>query len=107
MRDGTPSEITDYLARLGQNIRTARLRRKLRIADVAERMGVSRFTLADVEKGNPTTSAVAYVGALWALGLLDHTVALADPDRDDVGKALESARQPKRAARPRALDNDF
>jgi transcriptional regulator with XRE-family HTH domain len=107
MKVRLPSEVAEYLARLGHNIRTARLRRKLRIEDVAERMGVSRFTLADVEKGNPTTSAVAYFSALWALGLLDHAEVLADPDRDEEGKALESARQPKRAARPRTLDNDF
>lgn len=107
MRDGIPSEVTDYLERLGRNIRTARLRRKLRIEDVAQRMGVSRFTLADVEKGNPSSSAVAYFNALWALGLLDQAAELADPDRDEEGKALESARQPKHAPRRRTLDNDF
>ena len=34
------------LQRLGRNIRTARLRRRWRLEDVAERMGVSRFTVA-------------------------------------------------------------
>ena len=42
----------------------ARLRRKLRIEDVAERMGTSRFTLADIEKGKPGASAAAYLGAM-------------------------------------------
>ena len=102
-----PAEAAEFLQRLGKNIRTARLRRKLRIEDVAERIGTSRFTVAEVEKGNPTTSAITYFSALWALGLLDQAEELADPDRDEEGKTLESARQPKQAPRRRTLDNDF
>ena len=99
--------VEDALKHLGRNIRTARLRRRLRIEDVAERIGASRFTVADLEKGKPGTSAAAYLGALWALGLLDQVADLADPDRDEEGKALESARYPTGAPRRRKLDNDF
>lgn len=102
-----PAAVEEALERLGRNIRTARLRRKLRIEDVAARMGASRFTVSDLEKGKPGTSAAAYFGALWALGLLEQARDLADPDRDQEGKVLESARSPKQARRPRALDNDF
>ena len=102
-----PAAVEDALKRLGQNLRTARLRRKLRIEDVAERIGASRFTVADVEKGKPSTSAAAYFGALWALGLLNGVRDIADPDRDEEGKVLESVRQPKEAPRRRTLDNDF
>jgi len=102
-----PGAVAEALARLGRNIRTARLRRKLRIADVAERMGVSRYTVADVEHGKPGTSMAAYAGALWALGLLDALDELADPDRDEEGKTLERARTPKEAPRRTKLDNDF
>lgn len=105
--DSPPAAVEEVLKRLGRNIRTARLRRKLRIEDVAERMGASRFTVADLEKGKPGTSAAAYFGALWALGLLEQARDLADPDRDQEGKVLESARSPKQARRPRRLDNDF
>ncbi|MGB5241045.1 MAG: helix-turn-helix transcriptional regulator, partial [Prochlorococcaceae cyanobacterium] len=49
----------------------ARLRRRWRLEDVAERMGVTRYTVADVERGKPGTSVAAYLGALWVLGLLD------------------------------------
>jgi hypothetical protein len=102
-----PGAVADALKRLGRNIRIARVRRKLRIADVADRIGTSRFTVADLEKGKPSTSAAAYLGALWALGLLDQMTDLADPDRDEEGKVLESARSPKTAPRRRSLDNDF
>ena len=103
----TPAAVEDALRRLGRNIRTARLRRQLRIQDLAERIGVSRFTVADLEKGKPGTSVAAYFGALWSLGLLSQASELADPDRDEEGRILESARAPRRAARPRRLDNDF
>lgn len=102
-----PAAVKDALKRLGRNIRTARLRRKLRIEDVADRIGASRFTVADLEKGKPGTSMAAYAGALWALGLLDQMNKLADPDLDEEGKILESARGLKEAPRRRKLDNDF
>lgn len=78
-----------------------------RLEDVAERMGVSRFTVADVERGKPGTSIAAFLGALWALGLLDQLELVADPDRDAEGKALEAARQPGQAPRRQRFDDDF
>ena len=102
-----PFAVKKSLKRLGANIRTARLRRKLRLEDLAERIGASRFALADAEKGKATTSIVIYVGALWALDLLKDLEKVADPDRDDEGKLLEQSRTPGRADRSRAFDNDF
>lgn len=105
--ESPPAAVEDALRQLGRNLRTARLRRRLRIQDVADRIGASRFTVANLEKGKLGASAAAYFGALWALGLLSHADDLADPDRDAEGKALESARSPKRAPRRRRPDNDF
>ena len=105
--ESPPAAVEDALGRLGRNLRTARLRRRLRLQDVADRLGVSRFTVADLERGKSSVSAAAYFGALWALGLLDRADDLADPDRDEEGKVLESARSPQRASRRRRLDNDF
>ena len=102
-----PAAVQQELIRLGRDIRTARLRRNWRLEDLAARLGVSRFTVADVEKGKPGTSAAAYLGALWALGLLEQLTPVADPDHDSVGKTLEAARAP-RVARPTGLlDDDF
>lgn len=103
-----PATVEQILLQLGRNIRTARLRRKLRLQDLAERVGISRYRMADVEKGKPTTAIAAYMGALWALGLTDDLYLIADPNRDTEGKALEDARAPKTAPkRKKALDNDF
>ena len=104
--ESPPAAVENALRQLGRNLRTARLRRRLRIQDVADRIGASRFTVADLEKGKPGASAAAYFGALWALGLLNQADNLADPDRDEEGKVLESARSPRRAAR-RRFDNEF
>jgi len=44
---------------------------------------------------------------LWALGLESQFKDLASPDRDEEGKTLELARQPKRARQSGDLDADF
>lgn len=103
-----PHAVEQTLIQLGRNIRTARLRRRLRLEDLAERVGVSRFVMSDIEKGKPTTAVAGYIGALWALGLMDDLKNVADPDRDVEGKLLEQARAPTTAPKGRkALDNDF
>lgn len=102
-----PAAVEEALRTLGGNIRIARLRRRLRMDEVAERMGVSRYTVADVERGKPGTSAAAYLGALWAVGLLEHVRDVAAPERDEPGKALERASLPRRVRGRRRLDNDF
>ncbi len=102
-----PAAVTETLTRLGSNIRTARLRRKLRMEDLAQRVGVSRFVMSDIEHGKPTTAIAAYVGALWALGLVRDLGKIADPDHDEEGKALERIHAPKTARQRKALDNDF
>ena len=105
--EAPPAAVEEALERLGRSLRTARLRRKLPQAVLAERVGVSRFVLADIEKGKPTVGIAAHLGVLWALGLLSHMREVADPDRDEEGKALERARSPKVARRPRRLSDDF
>jgi transcriptional regulator with XRE-family HTH domain len=102
-----PAAVEEALIRLGRNIRTARLRRRLSREDLAGRIGVSRQVLAQIEKGKPTTAVAAYLGALWVLGLLNQLRDVADPDRDEEGKILERARSPKTAPKRRKMDDDF
>lgn len=103
-----PAAVINILSRLGRNIRIARLRRNLRLEDLAEKVGTTRYLMSDVEKGKPTTAIGVYIGVLWALGLTESIANLADPDLDFEGKALENARAPKTAAkRKQDLDNDF
>ncbi|MDB5072650.1 MAG: family transcriptional regulator [Candidatus Eremiobacteraeota bacterium] len=83
------------LARLGERIRTARLRRRLSAKLVAERAGMSVMTLRNVEKGGMGVTIGAYAAVLHVLGLdgdLD-AVAQADP----LGRDLQDAALPRRA----------
>lgn len=105
--ESPPHAVAHALATLGRNIRTARLRRKLTREQLAERIGISRYVMADIEKGKPTTAIAAYLGALWALGLLEDAERLADPDRDLEGNTLEAARSPKTAPKRKAFNDDF
>ncbi len=103
-----PAAVEDILRTLGRNIHIARLRRGLSLEGLSERIGISRYVMSDIEKGKSTAAIASYVGALWALGLTDDLTNIADPDRDTEGKALESIRAPKTAAkRKMVLDNDF
>jgi len=103
-----PTIVQQMLVKLGRNIRIARLRRNLRLSDMAERVGVSRYLMADVERGKQSAGIGAYAGALWVLGLLDDLGEIADPDNDTEGKVLESLHAPKTATkRKKVLDNDF
>lgn len=105
--ENPPAAVETALTRLGNNLRTARLRRKMPLEELAQRIGVSRFALADAEKGKPTTSIVVYAGALWALGLVGDLRLVGDPDTDTSGRTLERMRGPKKAGVGRVIDNDF
>ena len=102
-----PPQVTDWLVQLGQRIRIARIRRGWSVADVASKAGINRNTLAALELGKPGTSISVCFTVLWALGLDKSLVTLADPDSDLHGKALEAARRPKRAGKPRAPSDDY
>lgn len=103
----TPLEVTSATRRLGENIRLARIRRRMSQEELAQACGITRKTLYALEKGaSGTTVAIAFA-VLWKLGLLDTAVALADPDADEHGRILEAARRPKRVRQPIDSDNDF
>ncbi|MDZ4836967.1 MAG: XRE family transcriptional regulator [Candidatus Melainabacteria bacterium] len=95
------------MKRLGQNLRIARIRRNLTIADVAERIGTGPRPVMDAEKGKGSTGFVVYAALLWLYDQLGQLEGVADPTQDFEGLVLESARARSRASKPRGLDNDF
>jgi transcriptional regulator with XRE-family HTH domain len=96
-----PAQVAEQVAQLGQRIRIARLRRGWSVADLARKAGINRNTLTALELGKAGTAVGVCFTVLWALGL-DRTLGgVADPDADLHGKALEAARRPARAGRPR------
>lgn len=78
------------LDEMGENIKLARLRRKLSAEQVSERANISRPTLTAIEKGSPTVSIGSYLLVLQVLGLERDFLLLA---KDDVlGRKLQDAR---------------
>jgi transcriptional regulator with XRE-family HTH domain len=102
-----PFAVERALKKLGSNLRTARIRRKLTLEDVAQKIGVSRRILGDMEKGKASTAIGVYVAALWALDLLEHLSSVADPTKDAEGLALALARERSKVRKTEVLDNDF
>ena len=84
------------LERLGQDVRGARLRRGVAVADLALRAGTSPSTIARLEKGDPGVGIGALADILVALGLIERLAELIDIRKDDLGLALISQRQPRR-----------
>src|SRR5580700_774313 len=102
----TPYEIEQALKKLGADLKTGRLRRRLTSEEAAQKIGTSRFAVADAEKGKPSTSVAVYAALLWAYGFIDRLADIADPKSDEEGTRLALSRGPLRS-RHRKLDNDF
>jgi len=77
------------LIELGENIKLARLRRKLNTQQVAERANISRPTLWQIEKGTPSVSMGAYFQVLFVLGLEKDFLKLGADD--ELGRKLQDA----------------
>ena len=87
------------LEELGENIRLARLRRRLSAQLLAERAGMSRTTLRAIEKGEAGVTLGAYANVLQCLGFEKDLALIA---RDDVlGRKLQDAGLPTKARAPK------
>ncbi|MCX6250067.1 MAG: helix-turn-helix transcriptional regulator [Bacteroidetes bacterium] len=78
------------LSELGENIKLARLRRKLSTMQVAERVDISRTTLVAIEKGVSGVSMGAYLQVLFVLGLERDLLKVATDDA--LGRKLQDAK---------------
>lgn len=91
-----PLAVRRALQKLGGNLCDARRRRRIPVALMAERVGVTRATLAKAERGDSSVSMGVYGSMLFVLGLVERLGELADPRHDEVGLALEEEQLPKR-----------
>lgn len=76
------------LISLGEQIKLARLRRRLPAELVAERAGICRATLWKVEKGDPAVAMGIYAAVLHALSGMDKDLLLVAKD-DELGRQLQ------------------
>jgi transcriptional regulator with XRE-family HTH domain len=89
----------NILKQAGEQIKLARLRRKLSAEIIAERAGISRATLWSIENGSPTVAMGSYASVLVALGLQQDLLLLA---KDDVlGRTFQDLNLPVRKRAPK------
>ncbi len=87
------------ISEMGENIKLARLRRKLSSEQVAERANISRPTLTAIEKGSPSVSIGSYLLVLQVLGLEKDFLHLAKDD--ELGRKLQDAKISTRERAPK------
>ena len=85
-----PRKVRRNLEIAGEQIKLARKRRSLSLEAVAERAQCTKLTLMRVEKGTPTVSIGIYARVLYALGLDEDILLLAQ--KDEAGQALVNAK---------------
>ncbi len=87
------------LAQMGEQIRLARLRRKLSAELVAARAGISRATVWSIEKGSPSVAIGLYAAVLHAMNNMDKDLLLVAKD-DELGRKLQDLDLPVRKRAP-------
>jgi DNA-binding XRE family transcriptional regulator len=92
--------VSKMLSGLGENIKLARLRRRLSAEQVAERANISRPTLHSIEKGIPGVAIGSYAQVLFVLNLEKDLLKIAMDDTlgrklQDIGLTVKK-RAPKK-----------
>lgn len=100
-------KVLKALKLVGENIKRARIRRGITQADLAKRAFMTHTRLRKIEKGDPTVGMGGVAQVLDILGLVDQLGRVAEPDSDELGKALEDARRKKRVGVKRSREDEL
>ncbi len=94
-----PRRVAQNMIIVGEQIRLARLRRNLSIADIAARATCSELSVMRVEKGSPSVAMGIYLRVLFALQLDDDILHIAQ--KDEIGRNLQDLdlKQRKRSSK--------
>ena len=85
---------SESLRIFGQNLRLARIRRRITAAMMCERAGISHATLTAIEQGKSSVTMAGYMSALFCLNMhKDIEKVAAD---DILGRELQDLQLPKR-----------
>ena len=82
-----PRKLEQKMEIVGEQIKLARLRRNLSVAQLAERATCSPLTVSRIEKGVPTVAIGIYLRVLYALQLDEDILWIAKEDQ--LGKSLQ------------------
>jgi transcriptional regulator with XRE-family HTH domain len=96
----TPIAVANGQRRIGEDLATWRRLRRLTAAQVADRAGISRYTVMRLENGEGATME-NLLRVARALGVLDLLVEAVDPYRTDVGRLRSQEALPQRVRPPR------
>ena len=86
-----PRKLEQKMQIVGEQIKLARLRRNLSVAQIAERATCSPLTVSRIEKGSPTVSIGIYLRVLYALQLEDDILLIAKDD--ELGRRAERSEE--------------
>lgn len=95
-----PIPVKKALKKLGIDIRTARIRRRITMDLMAKRASISRTTLTKIEKGDPSVSLGIYATVIFVLGLISNLENLVNANKDELGIDLEEENLPQRVRSP-------
>ena len=107
MRQSLPTAALQDMKMLGSGFKIARIRRRISVRSMAERMDVSPDTVVRLERGDPGIAIGVISKATAVLGLGSRLGVLVEPTRDTVGQALELSRLPKAVRSSTDRDLDF
>jgi len=93
--------IARSLGKLGNDLEIARKKRRLTVASLCQRAGISVPLYRRMVEGAAGTSIGAYAMVLFALGFGTPFDSMVDVARDDTGLLLDERRLPQRVRPPR------
>ena len=101
VNDILPVQVRRSFVKFGGDLSIARRKRRLTVATMCERLGVSKSTWQRMENGDPTVAMGAYAQALFVLGFGSPLADLVDQRNDEQGLLLEIEHLPKRVSSSR------
>jgi transcriptional regulator with XRE-family HTH domain len=99
-----PIAVLHAQRQLGEDLATWRRLRRLTAAQVADRAGISRYTIMRLENGEGATME-NLLRVARALGVLDSLATALDPYRTDVGRLRSEEALPERVRPPKSGTN--
>lgn len=102
LKNPSPAPVSRALRIIGAELATWRRLRRLTAGQVADRAGIARSTVVNLEQGR-SVSLENTLRIARALGVLDSLVAAIDPYASDVGRLRSEEILPRRVRRPRAV----
>lgn len=82
-------ETEEILAKMGEQIKLARLRRRIPAEMLAYKAGISRTTLWSVEKGSPSVAIGIYAAVLHVMDNMDQDFLNVAKD-DEMGRRFQN-----------------